>query len=73
MGMSSNRLNEIERGKRGVSPETAVLFAALTSTEPAFWCRLQSNHELWNAMQSMKAKAKAIKPLWRKGKSQPII
>lgn len=64
MRMSLNRLNEIERGKRGVSPETAVLLSALTGTSAEFWFKLQGNHDLWNAMQAMKVQAKKIKPLW---------
>jgi antitoxin HigA-1 len=60
MGMSINRLNEIERGKRGVSPETAVLLCALTGVSAEFWYRLQANHDLWNAMQSMRSRAKKI-------------
>jgi addiction module HigA family antidote len=66
MGMSTNRLNEIERGKRGVSPETAVLISALTNTSAEFWCSLQNNHALWHAYQSTKARAKKIKPLYPK-------
>ena len=42
MGMSSNRLNEIEREKRGVSPETAVLLGALTGVSAEFWYRLRA-------------------------------
>src|SRR4030095_2997695 len=57
MGMSTNRLDEIERGKRGVSPETAVLFAAVSGTRPEFWYRLQSNHDLWQAINAMKGPA----------------
>lgn len=60
MGMSINRLNEIERGKRGVSAETAVLLSALTGVSAEFWYRLQANHDLWNAMQSMRSRAKKI-------------
>lgn len=64
MGISTNRLNEIERGKRGVSPETAVLFGALTRTSPEFWHKMQGNHDLWHALQRMKSQAKKIKPLY---------
>jgi len=64
MGISVNRLNEIERGKRGVTPETAVLLSALTGASAQMWTSLQSNHDLWNAMQSMKARAKKIKPMF---------
>jgi addiction module HigA family antidote len=63
MGMSTNRLNEIEREKRGVSAETAVLLGALTRVDAEFWYRLQSHHDLWNALQKVGPQAKKIKPL----------
>lgn len=65
MGISINRLNEIERGKRGVSPETAVLLEALTGASAEMWCNLQMHHALWNALKSMRARAQKVKPLRR--------
>lgn len=61
MGISVNRLNEIEREKRALSPETAVLLSALTGVSAEFWYQLQANHDLWNAMQATRARAKKIK------------
>lgn len=63
MGMSINRLNEIERGKRGVTPETALLFSALTGTTAQFWMNLQDAHGLWQAWQKMKPQLRKIKPI----------
>ena len=40
------RVNEIVRGKRGVTPETAWLLAKAFGTTPRFWTNLQSNHDL---------------------------
>ena len=40
------RVNEIVRGKRGVTPETAWLFAEALGTSPEFWLNLQANHDL---------------------------
>lgn len=40
------RVNEIVKGKRGVSPETAWLFAQAFNTTPEFWLALQGNHDL---------------------------
>lgn len=54
MGMSMNRLNEIVKGKRGVTAETAVLLAALTGTSPQFWLQLQINYDLWHALRETK-------------------
>lgn len=51
MAMSTNRLNEIVAGKRGVTAETAVLFGALTNTSPEMWARMQADYDVWHAMQ----------------------
>ena len=40
------RVNEIVRGKRGVSPETAWLFSEAFKTTPEFWLNLQAIHDL---------------------------
>lgn len=40
------RINEIVRGKRGVTPETAWLFAQAFETSPQFWMNLQTNYDL---------------------------
>lgn len=40
------RINEIVRGKRGITPETAWLFSQAFGTTPEFWVNLQANHDL---------------------------
>ena len=40
------RVNELIRGKRGVSPETAWLLASAFGTSPEFWMNLQVNYDL---------------------------
>lgn len=40
------RINELVRGKRGVTPETAWLLAGALGTTPEFWINLQGNHDL---------------------------
>jgi plasmid maintenance system antidote protein VapI len=39
-------VNEIIKGKRGVTPETAWLFAGALGTTPEFWLNLQAAHDL---------------------------
>jgi addiction module HigA family antidote len=46
IGVSVQRVNEIVRGKRGVTPETAWLFAEAFGTTPEFWLNLQANYDL---------------------------
>lgn len=40
------RINELVRGKRGVTPETAWLLAGALGTTPDFWINLQTAHDL---------------------------
>lgn len=40
------RINEIVRGKRGISPETAWLLSGAFNTTPEFWMNLQIAHDL---------------------------
>lgn len=40
------RVNELVRGKRGITPETAWLLSAALGTTPEFWMNLQTSYEL---------------------------
>lgn len=46
IGVPVQRVNEIVKGKRGVTPETAWLFAEALGTSPEFWLNLQSHYDL---------------------------
>ena len=46
LGVPVQRINEIVRGKRGVTPETAWLLAQAFDTTPEFWISLQTNYDL---------------------------
>ena len=46
IGIPVQRVNEIIRGKRGISPDTAWLFSEAFNTSPEFWLNLQAAHEL---------------------------
>lgn len=46
VGVPVQRVNEIVRGKRGITPETAWLFSEAFNTSPEFWLNLQSIHDL---------------------------
>jgi len=51
MGITTNRLNELVRGKRGVTAATALHLADLLGTSPEFWLNLQTAWDLWHAYQ----------------------
>jgi antitoxin HigA-1 len=53
--MSYPRMNEIVKGKRSVTPDTALRLARFTNTEPEFWLNLQQAVDLWNALHSEQA------------------
>lgn len=46
LGIPLQRVNEVVRGKRGVTPETAWLFSQALGTTPQFWMNLQSAYDL---------------------------
>ena len=46
IGVPVQRINEIVRAKRGITPETAWLFSEAFGTTPEFWLNLQTNYEL---------------------------
>jgi addiction module HigA family antidote len=62
IGVSVQRVNELIRGKRGVTPETAWLLAQALGTTPQFWVNLQSSHDL-----AASRPRKAIRKLRRVG------
>jgi addiction module HigA family antidote len=46
MGVSPMRVNEIVRGKRSITADTAIKLAAALGTSARFWMNLQSNYDL---------------------------
>lgn len=46
VGVPVQRINELVRGKRGITPETAWLLAQAFNTTPEFWINLQSAYDL---------------------------
>ena len=46
LGVPVQRINELVRGKRGVTPETAWLLSQALNTTPEFWINLQTAYDL---------------------------
>ena len=46
LGVPVQRINELVRGKRGVTPATAWLLAQAFNTTPQYWMNLQTAHDL---------------------------
>lgn len=46
LGIPVQRVNEIVKGKRGITPQTAWLLAGAFSTSPELWLNLQRDYDL---------------------------
>lgn len=55
LGVSFPRLNEVIRGKRGVTPDTALRLARVTGMSADFWLGLQQDWDLWHALRGESA------------------
>ena len=62
LGIPVQRVNEIIRGKRGITPDTAWLLAGAFGTTPEFWVNLQTAYDLARSRPK-----KAISPLKKAG------
>jgi len=51
LGWSQAKLNEIVKGKRGVTPESALAFSDALGTSPDLWLDLQLHCDLYDAIQ----------------------
>jgi len=56
------RVNELVRGKRGVTPGTALRLERFLGTPAAYWLELQARWDLYHAEQDEKAELAAIEP-----------
>jgi addiction module HigA family antidote len=58
LGVPVQRVNELIRGKRGITPDTAWLLAQAFRTSPEFWVNLQTAFDL-----AKNRPDKAVEPL----------
>jgi len=57
IGVAWTRANQIIKGKRGVTPDTALRLEKLLGMPASFWLTLQLRWDLYHAMHSPTAKA----------------
>jgi antitoxin HigA-1 len=62
LGITRVRLSEIIRGKRAITPDTALRLARFFDTTPEFWLGLQTDINLWDTLQAHGAEYEKIKP-----------
>jgi len=53
MNITATRLNEIIRGRRGITGDTALRLARATDTTPEFWLNLQALYDLETARDAL--------------------
>jgi addiction module HigA family antidote len=71
LGFSFPRLNEIMRGKRGVTPDMALRLEKVLGMSAAFWLGLQLDWDLWHAIHGREAAAiSKLRPLRRVGEKR---
>ena len=64
LDVSYPRLNEIIKGRRSVTPDTALRLSRVVGMSADFWLGLQHDWDLWHAMNRPEAKAiSRLKPL----------
>ena len=68
LDISLPRLNEIIRGRRGVTPDTALRLARVLGMSADFWLGLQQDWDLWHTERSDQAAAIArLEPIRHAG------
>jgi len=53
MAITTTRLNDVVRGRRGVTGDTALRLARATNTTPEFWLNLQTLYDLETAKDAL--------------------
>lgn len=62
LGVTPARINEIVRGQRGISADTALRLARCFNTTPQFWLNLQHNYEIQCVEDAVGREIARIKP-----------
>jgi antitoxin HigA-1 len=63
IGVSRQSVNELLRGRRGVSPEMSLRLGKLFGNSPEFWLKAQRAVDLWDAEQALRHDVASIKTL----------
>lgn len=63
IGVTPARVNEIVRGRRGITADTALRLARYFGTDAQSWMNLQDNYDLAVAQQRVASTIKQIVPL----------
>ena len=61
MGVSRRTVNELCRGKRAITVDTALMLAKVFGNTPDFWLNLQRRNDIWAALHNPKRRARIEK------------
>jgi antitoxin HigA-1 len=61
--VTPSRVNDIVRGRRGITADSALRFARLFSTSERFWMNLQANYDLQCADDAGGKQISRIRPI----------
>ncbi len=62
ISIPQNRVNELIRGKRGITPETALLLAEYFNNSAEFWMNLQTAYDLTRVRAELRKRPRAASP-----------
>lgn len=62
MQVTTARISEIVRGKRGVTADTALRLAKVLGTTPEFWMQMQSEYDLYAVPSQERQRIEEIQP-----------
>ena len=60
LGISRRRVNELIRGRRGITPDTAVRLSLYFDNDASFWMQLQTAWDLHLAMRRLAPRRRAL-------------
>jgi antitoxin HigA-1 len=60
INIPQNRVNELIRGKRGITPETALLLAEYFKNSAEFWMNLQTAYDLTRVRAELRKQPLAV-------------
>ena len=59
MSVPVQRVNTLINGKRGITPETAILISEVFGTSSEFWMNLQTHFDLFEAKENLSSRRAA--------------
>lgn len=62
IGVPANRINEIIRGRRGITADTDLRLARFFKLSEGYWLRLQNAYDMMEARREMGGHISRIKP-----------